>query len=44
MNSSVESFRFLGTTISQDLKCDNHIALELHGEKGPAEAVLGLSR
>ncbi len=25
MNSSVESFRFLGTTISQDLKCYNHI-------------------
>ncbi len=25
MNSAVESFRFLGTTISQDLKWDNHI-------------------
>ncbi len=38
MNSTVtavESFRFLGTTISQDLKWDNHI-----GEKGPGEAVL----
>ncbi len=37
MNSTVtavESFRFLGITIYQDLKWDNHI------EKGPAEAVL----
>ncbi len=36
MNSTVtgvEPFRFLGTTIFQDLKWDNHI-------KGPAEAVL----
>jgi len=30
----VESFRFLGSTIFQDLNWDNHI------EKGPAEAVL----
>ncbi len=39
MNSTVtavESFRFLGTTISQDLKWDNHID---SCEKGPAEAV-----
>ncbi len=39
MNSTVtavESFRFLGTTISQDLKWDNHID---YCEKGPAEAV-----
>ncbi len=42
MNSTVtavESFRFLGTTISQDLKWDNHLEW-VHGEKGPAEAVL----
>ncbi len=41
MNSTVaavESFRFLGTTISQDLKWDNHI--ESMVKKGPAEAVL----
>ncbi len=41
MNSSVtavESFRFLGTTISQDLKWDNHI--ESIVEKGPSKAVL----
>ncbi len=40
MNSTVtavESFRLLGTTISQDMKWDNH---RLQGEKGPAEAVL----
>ncbi len=39
MNSTVtavESFRFLGTTISQDLKWDNHID---YRKKGPAEAV-----
>ncbi len=39
MNSTVtavESFRFLGTTISQDLKWDNHID---YWEKGPAETV-----
>ncbi len=38
MNSTVtavESFRFLGTTISQDLKWDNHI--ESIVKKGPAE-------
>ncbi len=41
MNSTVtavESFRFLGTTISQDLKWDNHIDSIV--KKGPAEAVL----
>ncbi len=41
MNSSVtavESFRFLGTTISQDLKWDNHT--ESIVKKGSAEAVL----
>ncbi len=41
MNSTltaVESFRFLGTTISQDLKWDNHI--ESIVKKGPAEVVL----
>ncbi len=40
MNSTVtavESFRFLGTTISQDLKWEDHI---VHCEKGPAEVVL----
>ncbi len=40
MNSTVaavESFRFLGSTISQDLKWDTHI--ESMVEKGPAEAV-----
>ncbi len=40
MNSTVtavESFRFLGTTISQDLKWDNHI--DSIAKKGPAEAV-----
>ncbi len=36
--TAVESFRFLGTTISQDLKWDNHI--ESIVKKGPAEAVL----
>ncbi len=41
MNSTVtavESFRFLGTTISQDLKWDNHIDSIV--KKGPAEVVL----
>ncbi len=39
MNSTtVESFRFLVTTISQDLKWDNHI--DSYSGKGPAEAVL----
>ncbi len=41
--AAVESFRFLGSTISQDLKWDNHIEkLESHWidcEKGPAEVV-----
>ncbi len=40
MNSSVtavESFGFLGTTISQDLKWGNHI--ESIVKKGPAEVV-----
>ncbi len=40
MNSTVtavESFRFLGTTISQDLKWDNHI--DSIAKKGPTEAV-----
>ncbi len=36
--TAVESFRFLGTPISQDLKWDNHI--ESMVKKGPAEAVL----
>ncbi len=46
MNSTVtavESFRFLGTTISQDLKWDTHMDLghgHGHCEKGPAEVVL----
>ncbi len=34
--TAVESFRFLGSTISQDLKWDNQID---YCEKGPAEAV-----
>ncbi len=41
MNSTVtavESFRFLGTTISQDLKWDIHIDSIVR--KGPAEGVL----
>ncbi len=41
MNNTVtagESFSFLGTTISQDLKWDNHIDSIV--KKGPAEAVL----
>ncbi len=41
MNSTVtavESFRFLGTTISQDLKVGH--SHRLHCEKGPAEVVL----
>ncbi len=41
MNSTVtavESFRFLGTTISQDLKWDTHIDSIV--KKGPAEVVL----
>ncbi len=41
MNSTVtavESFRFLGTTISQDLKWGH--SHRLHCEKGPAEVVL----
>ncbi len=36
--TAVESFRFLGTTISQDLKLDNHIDSIV--KKGPAEVVL----
>ncbi len=39
--TAVESFRFLGTTISQDLKWDNHINYK-NCEKGPAETVLAL--
>ncbi len=38
--AAVETFRFLGTTISQDLKWDNHI--DSNCEKGPAEAVFPL--
>ncbi len=38
--AAVESFRFLGTTISQDLKWDNHI--DSIAKKGSAEAVFPL--
>ncbi len=36
--TTVESFRFLGTTISQDLKWDTHI--DSIAKKGPIKAVL----
>ncbi len=38
--TAVESFRFLGTTISQDLKKDNH--MESIVKQGSAEVVLPL--
>ncbi len=37
--TAVESFRFLGTTISQDLKWDTHVDCKKK-KKSPAEAVL----
>jgi len=39
--TTVESFRFLGATISKDLKCNNHIDSVV--EKRPAEVGLPLS-